>query len=193
MGTPCKPYGDSTLITHRDLQKVCGTCHMASSFLPLSRTTTTAICSSNSLLVITLTQQLAPHSPLLPLLTTTPLPSLFTLKLFMPKINFWLRIALASISELHQSVPAPHPGCSTSHQPQKELTPLLALLLISIRDAFLTTYTLLPSHLLKPLITNTSSFHTLIRSSWNSEDIYCRNRVLATNNISMASAPPQGC
>ena len=22
MGTPCKPYGDPTLITHRDLQKV---------------------------------------------------------------------------------------------------------------------------------------------------------------------------
>ena len=67
------------LITHRDLQKVRGTCHMASSFVPLSRTTTTAICSSNSLLVITLTQQLAPHSPSLPLLTTsTPLPSLFT-------------------------------------------------------------------------------------------------------------------
>ena len=33
----------------------CGTCHMASSFLPLSRTTTTAICSSSSLLVISLT------------------------------------------------------------------------------------------------------------------------------------------
>ena len=35
--------------------------------------------------------------------------------------------------------------------------PLLALL-ISIRDAFLTTYALLPSHLLKTLITNTQAF-----------------------------------
>ena len=130
----------------------------------------------------------------LPLLTTsTPLPSLFTLKLLMPKINFWQRTALVSTSAPHQSVPAPHPGCSTSHQPQKELTPLLALLLISIRGAFLTTYASLPGHLLKTLITNTSSFHTLIRSSWNSEIFYCRNGVLATNNISMARAPHQGC
>ena len=44
-------------------------------------------------------------------------------------------------------VPTPHPGCSTSHQDQKGLTPHLALLLVSIRDAFLTTYALLPSHL----------------------------------------------
>ena len=58
----------------------------------------------------------------------------------------------------HQRMPAPHPGCSTSHQPQKELTPLLALH-ISVRDAFLTTH-VLPSHLSETLTTNASSSHT---------------------------------
>ena len=43
--------------------------------------------------------------------------------------------------------PLPSPLAVTSHQDQKGLTPLLALLLVSIRDAFLTTYALLPSHL----------------------------------------------
>ena len=45
------------------------------------------------------------------------------------------------------SSPLPSPLAVTSHQDQKGLTPLLALLLISIRDAFFTTYALLPSHL----------------------------------------------
>ena len=44
-------------------------------------------------------------------------------------------------------LPLPSPLTVTSHQDQKGLTPLLALLLVSIRDAFLTTYGLLPSHL----------------------------------------------
>ena len=39
----------------------CGTCHMASSFFPLSRTTTTAICSLSNLLVATFTQHLASY------------------------------------------------------------------------------------------------------------------------------------
>ena len=48
---------------------------------------------------------------------------------------------------LTTSSPLPSPLAVTSHQDQKGLTPLLALLLVSIRDAFLTTYALLPSHL----------------------------------------------
>ena len=55
---------------------------------------------------------------------------------------------------------ATHPGCSTSYLPSKILTPLLALLLISIRDALLTTHLLLPSHPSGTLITNASSSHT---------------------------------
>ena len=43
--------------------------------------------------------------------------------------------------------PLPSPLAVTSDQDQKGLTTLLALLLVSIRDAFLTTYALLPSHL----------------------------------------------
>ena len=48
---------------------------------------------------------------------------------------------------LTTSSPLPSPLTVTSHQDQKGLMPLLALLLVSIRDAFLTTYALLPSHL----------------------------------------------
>ena len=87
----------------------------ASLFLPLPRTTPTAVCSSSNLLVATFTQHLASHPTSAPLLTT--------------------------------SSPLPSPLAVTSHQDQKGLTPLLALLLVSIRDAFLTTYALLPSHL----------------------------------------------
>ena len=46
---------------------------------------------------------------------------------------------------------------------------------------------------LKTLIMNTSIYLILIRSSQNSEDFYCRNGVLAMNNISTASAPHQRC
>ena len=48
---------------------------------------------------------------------------------------------------LTTSSPLPSPLTFTSHPDQKGLTPLLALLLLSIRDAFLTTYALLPSQL----------------------------------------------
>ena len=54
----------------------CSTCHMALSFLPLSRTTKTTICSSSNLLVATFTQHLASHPTSGSLLTTSsPLPS----------------------------------------------------------------------------------------------------------------------
>ena len=46
---------------------------------------------------------------------------------------------------------------------------------------------------LNTLIKNTSSSLILIRSSQNSEEFYCRNGILATNNISTASAPHQRC
>ena len=93
----------------------CGTCHMASFFSPLPRTTTAAICSLSNPLVATFTQHLASQPTSGSLLTT--------------------------------SSPLPSPLTVTSHQAQKELTPLLALLLISIRDAFLTTYSLLTCHM----------------------------------------------
>ena len=48
---------------------------------------------------------------------------------------------------LTTSSPLPSPLTVTSHQDQKGLTPFLALILVSIRNAFLTTYALLPSHL----------------------------------------------
>ena len=48
---------------------------------------------------------------------------------------------------LTTSSPLPSPLAVIYHQDQKGLTPLLALLLVSICEAFLTTYALLPSHL----------------------------------------------
>ena len=138
----------------RNTRGRCGTCHMASSFLPLSRTTTTAICSSSNLLAATFTQCLASHPTSGSLLTT--------------------------------SSPLQSPLIVTSHPDQKGLTPLLALLLISIRDALLTTYALLPSH-------RSVDSQVLILIILSSESFYCRNGVLATNIINTASAPHQTC
>ena len=56
---------------HVAVFSMCGTCHMASFFSHLSRTTTAAICSSSNLLVATFTQHLASH----PTSTSSPLPS----------------------------------------------------------------------------------------------------------------------
>ena len=122
IGTPinstCDPehYQFLILLQHSSYvqRRVCGACHMASSFLPLSRTTTTAICSPSNLLVATFTQHLASHP--------------------------------TSGSPLTTSLPLPSPLTVTSLLDQKELTPLLALILISIRDALLTNNSLLPSH-----------------------------------------------
>ena len=137
----------------------CGTCHMASSFLPLSRTTTTAICSSSNLLVATLTQHIASHPTSGSLLTT--------------------------------SSPLPIPLIVTSHPDQKRLMPLLALLLISIRDALLTTYALLPSHL---SVLSSRIPQALILIILNSKkNFYCRNGVLAMNIINTDSASHQRC
>ena len=92
---------------------------------------------------------------------------------------------------LSTSSPLPSPLTITSHTDQKGLTPLLALLLVSICDALLTTYTLLPSH------PSVDSHHEYLKLSHqiilNSEIFYCRNGVLATNIISTASALHQRC
>ena len=94
---------------------------------------------------------------------------------------------------LTTSTPLPSPLTITSHPDQKRLTPLLALLLVSIRDALLTNYALLPSHL------SVDSHHEYLKLTHthqiilNSENFYCRNWVLATNIISTASAPHQRC
>ena len=139
----------------------CGTCHMASLFSPLTRTTSTSVCSSSNLLVATFTQHLASHPTSAPLLTT--------------------------------SSPLPSPLTVTSHQDPKGLTPLRALLVVSIHDAFFTTYSLLPSHL------SEDSHHEYLKLSYSSDDpktlkiFCCRNGVLATNIISTASAPHQRC
>ena len=96
-------------------------------------------------------------------------------------------------SLLTTSSPLPSPLTVTSLLDQKELTLLLALLLISIRDSFITTYSLLPSHMSEDShceYFKLSHTHLIILSS---RDFYCRNGVLATNNISMAGAPHQRC
>ena len=111
----------------------CGTCHMASFFSPLPRTTTAAICFSSNLLVATFTQHLASHPTSAPLITS--------------------------------SLPLPSPLTVTSHPDKMGLTPLLALLLLSIRDAFLTTYALLPSHLSEDSHHEYLKLALLIRSS----------------------------
>ena len=90
----------------------------------------------------------------------------------------------SSGSLLTTSSPLPSPLIVTSHPDQKGLMPLLALLLISIRDAILTTYALLPSHL-------SVDSRALILIILRSESFYCRNGVLATNIINTASAPHQ--
>ena len=140
----------------------CGTCHMASLFLPLPRTATTTSCSSSSLLFAAFAQHLTSHPTSAPLFTTSlPLPSLLAV---------------------------------TSHQDLKGLIHLLALLLVSIRDAFLRTYALLPSQLSED--SHHEYFKALSYTSdhpKNSVDFYYRNWVLATNNISTASAPHQRC
>ena len=94
---------------------------------------------------------------------------------------------------LATSLPLPSPLIVTSHPDQKGLTPLLALLLVSIRDALLTTYALLLSQL------SVGSHHEYLKLSHthqiilNSENFYCRNGVLATNIINTASTPHQRC
>ena len=94
---------------------------------------------------------------------------------------------------LTTSSPLPSLLIVTSHPDQKGLTPLLALLLVFIRDALLTTYASLPSHL------SVDSHHKYLKLSHthqiilNSENFYWRNGVLATNIINTASAPHQRC
>ena len=95
---------------------------------------------------------------------------------------------------LATSSPLLSPLIVTSHPVQKVLTPLLALLLISTRrDALLTTYAALPSHL------SVGSHHEYLKLSHthqiilNSEIFYFRNGVLAANIINTASAPHQRC
>ena len=72
--------------------------------------------------------------------------------------------------------------------------PLLALLLVFIRHALLTTYALSPSHFAG------NSHHQQIQcslmhitSSRGLEEFYCRNILLTSNNTAIASAPHQRC
>ena len=96
---------------------------------------------------------------------------------------------------LMTSSPLPSPLTVTSHQNQKGLMPLLALLLFSTPFVMHSSQLTLCYQVtcLKTLVTTTSSYLILIRSPLNSEDFYCRNGVLATDSISTASAPHQRC
>ena len=68
-------------------------------------------------------------------------------------------------SLLTTSSPLPSPLTVTSLLDQKELMPLLALLIIFIHDAFVTTYSLLPSHLSEDSHHEYFKLSLLIRSS----------------------------
>ena len=119
---------------------------------------------------------LSPPSHSTPLLTTSaPLQKPFvvtsTLETYYAKNRLLAKNSISTARAPHQKVPTPHPGCSTSHQVPKGPTPLLALLLTSIRDLLLATYALLPRHLSK-------NSHPK-----NSEDFYYRNSVLGTITI----------
>ena len=122
---------------------MCGTCHMASSFLPLSWTATTTICNSGSLLnhhFHATSHSLSTSTPLFT--TSAPLPGPFVvfsiLRTFYAINQLLAKNSISTTSAPHQNVPTPHPGCPTSHQVPKGPTPLLALLLTSIRAALLT-------------------------------------------------------
>ena len=65
----------------------------------------------------------------------------------MPEMNFWVGIALASLSAPHQRCQHHSKVALLLTEDLKGLTALLTLLLITDRDAFLTTSVLLPSQL----------------------------------------------
>ena len=169
----CHPKKKSS----HSIQTHCGTWHMASSFLPLSRTTTTAICSSSSLLshhfhaTSRTSFSLYSSSHDLCALTKTIRCDFHSGNLLCQKSTL-AKNCISTANAPHQKVLTPYPWCSTSHQVPKGPTPHLALLLTSIRDALPATYALLPGHL-------SENSHPK-----NSEDSYYRNRVLGTITIS---------
>ena len=140
--------------------RLCGTCHMASFFLLLPRTTTAAICSSSSLLapdqgssllVTSFKQHLAPHPCSSPPLRHVRLYRVPSLQLspsdFYAGLRLLARNSITTASAPHQRCQHLLKGTLPTRQQDNKLTTLLAILLISIHDAFLTTYALLPSHL----------------------------------------------
>ena len=124
---------------------------MASIFSPLPSTTTAAICSLSSLLVTSFKQHLAPQSLLYSSSqTSAPLPSPLT-----STLNIWFLCRNSTCGQdIITTTSAPHQRCQhllnaalPTRQQDNKLTTLLAILLISIHDAILTTCALLPSHL----------------------------------------------
>ena len=105
------------------------------------------------------------------------------------------------LSPSQTSAPLPSPlarnninTSRASHQDQKGLMLLLALLLVSIPDALLKTYAPSPSHFAgtcRHEQTQCSLMH--ITSSRGLEEFYCRNELLASNNTATGSAPHQRC
>ena len=142
---------------------------MASSFLPLSSTTTTAICSSCNLLVASFTQHLASHPTSCSLLkTSSPLPSPL---IKSPVCRLSSRIPQALIliilnseifycrngvlaTNIINTASAPHQRCQHPTKGVLLLAPsngpatFLAFLLIAVRRHLLTTSSRLPSQLL---------------------------------------------
>ena len=134
---------------------------MASLFLPLPRTATTTICSLSSLLVAALTQHLATHPPSAPLLKLLILYQVHSLQLsptdrvslsslgkppensgtsFYARIRFRLRIALQQLALAHLTKGAYTSSRVLYFSPKSEGTNASSSsLLVSIRDAFLTT------------------------------------------------------
>ena len=124
---------------------------MALFLSPLPRTTTAAICSSSSLLVTSFNQHLAPHpcsTPPLRLLRLYRVPSLqLSPSNFYAGIQLLARNSITTTNAPHQRCQHLLKGALQTRQQDNKLTTLLAILLISICDALLTPYALLPSHL----------------------------------------------
>ena len=124
---------------------------MASFFSPLPRTTTAAICSSSSLLVTSFKQHLTPHpcsTPSLRLLRLYRVPSLqLSSSDFYAGIRLLVRNSISTTGAPHQRCQHLLRGALPTRQQDSRRTTCIAILLISIRDAFLTTYAFLPSHL----------------------------------------------
>ena len=121
----------SSVVTKRDSDYlpvlICGTCHMASTFMPHPRTATTTICSTNSLLLLKFTLSRLMH--------------FYCCKRLLGRNN------TATTS-------APHERCqhllkgALLLSMRDGLAALLALLLSTFADPFLSTDSPLPRHII---------------------------------------------
>ena len=173
----------------------CGTCHMASSFLPLPRMPTSTICSPSSLLVTTLTHRLALWSLSQ---TSAPLPNPLAeishlarsaflhlashlkilAQVFMPEFDFWLGITLTHLAHLNKGANTSMTSSRVLYlSPRPEETNTSSgTSSPSIPDALLTSYAQSPSHFAGNSHHEQSQCSLMhITSSWGLEEFYCRN------------------